>query len=94
MPQDSSPLCHAVISISSSVGSSLSSLIHATWSEHMGAQVIEGVTSQLRTGWGSASPVGCPARPNLDLSHGHAPAVWCRPLRCTSRLGRHDPKEV
>jgi hypothetical protein len=36
-PRDLSPLYHTVMSISSSVGNPLSSLVHVAWSEHMGA---------------------------------------------------------
>jgi hypothetical protein len=61
MPGDSSPFCHAMMSISFSVGSSLSSLIRAAWSNHMGAQIAGGVMKSTEHGSGLSLPSRMPS---------------------------------
>jgi hypothetical protein len=51
-PQDSSPLYRVVMSILSSVGITLSSLVCTTWSEHMGAQGVGAVSKSTEDGSG------------------------------------------
>jgi hypothetical protein len=55
-PIDSSPLYHAMTSMSSSMGCSLSSFIYVTWSEQIGTQTVRGVTKLVEDGSGLSLP--------------------------------------
>jgi hypothetical protein len=55
-PQDLAPFYHAVMPISSRVGSSLSHLVRVAWFEHRGAQAGGGVTKLDEYGLGLSFP--------------------------------------
>jgi hypothetical protein len=83
-PLDSSSLCRVAILISYSMGSSLSSLICATWSEHMGVQATGGVTKSTkdRSGLSLASRV--------HSTFGSRPESW----PCSSRVMLPSPMYI